>query len=290
MKYAFLVLMLLSQAMFGADVAQKAGLIVTIDQKSLGGFEQFCNQYGINGVKPMLDAAKALGHFGEALGGLSTMLEENKYTLIDAWDNARRDWIERHARGKYTNVYYILGDDTRDNAYMAFMWKSALDENDVVDYVSMVHGPYQLIKPEWKVRKDKLRMVYSEACQGGSGKDHFVKLYGALVSAGHNADTKHEYSSASPFFSFAFLKAWLNGNNFEDSLAIAWTEGSTLLNNPQGFALAKQMANFASLQQALLGSKIFLSWNTAVSPQKITIDTDVRKIVRTEEALEAHIE
>ncbi len=272
MRILFVFAFLFVQATFSANMEAKKALIVTIDQKTLGMHAGKIEDQGAGALKTVLTPMKSHGALGEAI---ALLLEEiDSKTLIQAWDDARALWIQTSAARIYDKIFIIRGDDTRNDGYMAAIWDQALTGYDMVDYVSLVHGGGQIIKDEWNVPKstNKIRMVYTEACGGGSGKNHFAKDFGALVSAGHNDKTPHP--SASPLFSFTFLQCWFNGLSFLESLQNAWRFGSMMLHHPQGFALANFVANYQTKEDALEGSIIKLSWHAEVDPAAITINTD----------------
>jgi hypothetical protein len=189
------------------------------------------------------------------------------------WDNFRAWRISYMNFGRYENVYYAVGEQCRDDNYMKDIWQRALLENDVVDYVSMVHGGDQWIKDEWDLPKGsgKLRMVYSEGCQGGSGKEGFVEKYNACVAAGHNKDTS--IPSASPFFSFRFLDSWLSGKSFKKSLENAWEDGKEALRSPGWFLIAKHVGGYNNCEDAIQGSKIQYSYRENYDVNTFTIDS-----------------
>ena len=194
--------------------------------------------------------------------------------MIDAWDQVRADWIKANAQGVYDSVLVVTGKDTRDDQLMAKIWEDAL-QADEVDYISMVHGGRQWIKDEWNVPKKggKLRMVYSEACQGGSAKQ-FIEDYHALVTAGHGANAKN--SSASPLFSFGFLRAWFDGQPFLSALQTAWQKGKAIVQTQQGFMLAKFVhPAYNEPADVIEGSAISYAYNPNIDPSVVNIRTSI---------------
>ncbi len=195
-------------------------------------------------------------------------LSEKNNTI---WDDHRADFIQSKAKNKYENVYIVRGDLVRDDEYMQFVWAEALENNEIVDYVSFVHGGRQWIKDEWNVPVDskKLRMVYSEGCKGGSGLDEFVKKYGAFLSAGHNKTAVGV--SASPFFSFVFLVSWLEGNSFSEALNDAWLTGTLALSDSGYFQIAQVMGGYNNVDEALEASRIQYAHRGDVDPNLFTL-------------------
>src|SRR5580704_8946176 len=106
MKLKALLFVLVVQSLGSVAWATK-GLIVTIDQKF---------------VSPKLS------------------LSPGTNKLIETWDNVRRDYVLKRAKAKYDNVYIATGKGTHDDDHMSNLWQQALNENEVVDYMSFVHG------------------------------------------------------------------------------------------------------------------------------------------------------
>lgn len=258
-----LLTILLSQIFLSISWAQTKALIVTIDQQHLNGV----NEQSLQNLPMMLAFLQldGFGHLGEVVAKFTKKISDSKSLsvkdVIDNWDSSRAEWVKERAEAVYDQVLIVEGELSRDSDYMAYVWSEALNF-DVIDYISMVHGGCQNIKPEWKVPTDsvKIRMVYSEACKGGSGKEGFIDGFNALAAAGHKADAVN--ASASPFFSFSFLNNWFSGQSFYDALQGAWRDGSNLLkNNPYAFSLAQFIGGYASVDQALEGSSIEYSYN-----------------------------
>lgn len=275
-------------------LAATMGLIVTINQKFFN--EKAAEEFLATDPTFLAEQLEPLSHagvFGEAINNLiselKTMTSLDSDSLIKAWDDARATWIRDHVNSDiYANLYIIKGKQLHDNAYMAELFSTALAHNDIVDYVSFVHQGDQLIKDAWNVPKtsNKFRMIYSEACQGGNGKDHFVNNYGALVSAGHNAYTK--LPSPGPLFSFTFLDAWFKNKAFENALIISWQTGSLLLDNPGVFMFAILIGNYNNKEEALLGSRFSYAWNNAIEPNSLSVQSE-QKIKKSEEFSDAII-
>lgn len=258
-----LLAFLLSQSFLSISWAQTKSLIVTIDQHHLAGM----NEENLKNLPLMLGFLQPgdFGALGEAVSKFTRKVSGSKNLSVEDvianWDESRAEWIKEHAEKVYDKVFIAQGDLSRDNDYMSFIWAQAL-EFDIVDYVSMVHGGGQNIKPEWNVPCDsvKIRMVYSEACKGGSGKQAFIGGFNALASAGHKANGVNP--SASPFFSFSFLSNWFSGQSFYRSLQNSWQDGSSLLkNNHRAFLLSQLLGGYATVDQALEGSSIEYSYN-----------------------------
>ncbi len=269
MKYLVIVLLCFSQTMMAMTTSGKKALIVTIDQDKLRVDPRMNLENGTAPIQMMLQPLTEVGALGQAITIFLDKLKEE--TLVEAWDKARGDWIVSVTAGVYDKVFLALGEAAHVDEYMRMIWEEALADHDVVDYVSMVHGGQQLIKESWGVPQDskKIRMVYSEACGGGSGREHFIDQYGALISAGHNAHS--DYESASPLFSFAFLSAWFAGMPFTAALNNAWQFGSALLMNTNVFPLAQLFGGYEDAKQALDGSKIEMAWASMVDPNTMTV-------------------
>lgn len=287
MRFLSIVLFLLSQA-----VLATTGLIVTIDQKYIGNADAVLG-HGPKALASQLLPLTEAGYVGQAveklIGKLNVAESVSAETLPMIWDDARAEWISEHARSAYDNVYIAKGLELHNDQHMASIWEKARNENDVIDYVAMVHADDQLIKPEWRVpaQGNKLRMVYSEACKGGSGKSEFVDGYGALVSLGHTKDTTG--ASSSPLFTFTFLAQWFAKQSFTASATMAWKIGEQYLNHPGIFGFAKLVSGSETQQEALAASRMVIAFNSAISPAEITAESN-NDVSRVEGSTEVNIE
>lgn len=277
MKIKLIAIILLSQSLFLGSFAFNKGLIVTIDQQNLDGLSEQALPMlpiilGQLNFLELQDLGEAVTIFKNKISKINSLTKKD---VIEAWDDSRALWIESKAKGKYNHVYIVQGELIRDNDYMQFIWQQAFDENDVVDYVSMVHGGHQLIKDEWNVQKEggKLRMVYSEGCQGGSGKRQFIEKYHAIVSAGHKEKTC--FSSASPLFSFGFLTNWFLGESFIDSLTFAWISGKDILDSKSGMMLAQFLVGNKPKNELLSGSEFEYSYNPKINVRQFNINSAI---------------
>lgn len=276
MKFFVLVCVLFSQLVWSAQDKQEAlrtALIVTIDQQffvreAVAQLEQH-PAIVKNMLEPLTTDDK--GAFGQAVKKFLSYVASK--SLMESWDAGRADWVTEQAEKIYTNVYVVTGASARDDTMMSALWAVALAENDVIDYVSMVHGGYQNIKDGWNVPRDskKLRMVYSEACKGGSGRIGFVDTYGAMFSAGHTDNTK--YNSASPFFSFFFLEAWLAGKPYYEALSDAWKKGTALIQKPESSPINQIMSSNPSTAASIEASQIIMASQSGVDVFSATIHT-----------------
>lgn len=215
----------------------------------------------------------------ESSVGLVVTIHQKTLTteLNEFWDNYRKEYIEKmintKATGKYNNVYFVIGELVEDDDHMKFIWNMALTHNKTLDYVSFVHGGDQWLKDEWGIPVDskQIRMVYSEACKGGNGVDHFIKKYGAFVSAGHNKNT--EGLSASPLFSFVFLASWLEGKSFAQALNDAWLTGMPALEDPFYFQMAQKISRYSDVGAAIEASRFQYAHRIDVDPAFFNIDS-----------------
>lgn len=268
-RSAIIALIVASQCYVSALFCETKGLIITIDQKHLAGVDTDTLKM-LPAILSKLDV-KNIGSLGEVI----TLFKGKIYShstvkdVITAWDDSRAQWIENKAKATYNNVYLIKGDDLRQDQKMKDAWEQALRDNDVVDYVSMVHQGDQFIKDAWQVSNTKkLRMVYSEACCGGSGKDHFILKHRAALSAGHKG------KSASPLFSLTFIHNWLDGNNFVASFQDAWSKGQMLLNTQGGLILASMIGGYTDKEEIVRESKIAVSFHPGVDGFSFTINSN----------------
>jgi hypothetical protein len=158
------------------------------------------------------------------------------------WDDFRAKRVEFWDTGLNLdlNVFSIQGADCRDIETVKNGLREIFRQHAVVDISAMVHGKdynakdilfealSELAKEEgngkinsskWLEKNGILRLVQSEACEGGY-HDEYVTL-GALMAMGHN-NAKNVASSASPFFTFKFLQKWYTGYAYSDALKLSW--------------------------------------------------------------------
>lgn len=206
-----------------------------------------------------------------------TMELRKGQTLNQFWDNYRKEFLEPKAKKIYNNVYFVIGFDIENNDLMRKTWAKALQENDYVDYVSFVHGNAtsgdQYIKDEWEVPTDtkKLRLVYTEACNGGGGLHHFDK-YNVAIAMGHG--NNQSASSASPFFSFVVLDSLFNKASVEQAAKNSWVTGKAALESePTYQSLAMLLGHYQDINQVMPGSKITIRYRNDIDPQTFTLLT-----------------
>lgn len=193
------------------------------------------------------------------------------------WDGLR-EWISwTLLKDAYGHIYYVRGKQLEDPSYMQEIWQRALEENEQIDYISFVHGGRQHIQAQWisSFPKNKLRMVYSEACRGGSGKE-FLQNFDALVAAGHNPEEGSV--SASPFYSLPFLYHWSKGSCFKEALKKAWETGCLRLQSSPGFYIAQKVGGYRSIEEAISQSLIYYSYWSNSSLNDISIYTSLKAI------------
>jgi hypothetical protein len=263
---------LLSQSFFGLLWSETKGLVVVIDQKHLAGVTPQTLQF-LPTVLSQLNTVD-MGALGEVIEIFKSTTKDQKLTtesVIKAWDDSRAQWVKTKAAKSYDNVYVAHNDDGRKDESMKTTWNQALAENDAVDYVSMVHCGDQFIKDAWQVPKssNKLRMVYSEACQGGSGKEHFINTYRASVSAGHTG------ISASPLFSFNFLTHWFDGLSFQESLTRAWATTKLVAHSQSGLTLAGMIGGYKNSDEIIEGLQVKFAVSPHVDAHVFNINSGV---------------
>lgn len=153
--------------------------------------------------------------------GLVLLIDQKNLpsAINSTWDTIRSWRISLMNAHMYDHVYHVKGDDCRNTEHLKKIWQQAFDENDDVDYVSMVHGGGQFID-DLDIPEDnkKLRLVYTEGCHGAASLEQFVTKYGAIAAVGHKG------LSASPFFSFKFLNAWTSDLPLEQAIESAWAD------------------------------------------------------------------
>lgn len=259
--------------------SETKALLITINQKHLAFI-----QPEVREQLPTFLSRFDFSQFGELGGVLSTFtktitnIQSTKglsgEDIIRAWDDARADYVRERARHAYDEVIVVTGD-TDDNEKMSTAFAQA-QRYDAVDYFSLVHTDDQLIREEWGVATNKLRMVYSSACFGGHGGEHFIERYHAFASAGHNAKAIHP--SASPVFSLSVLDAWIDGQNFVDTLKTAWRQGEALLSSQSGFLLARLMGGYEKASDAIAASTFEYAFEAQLDPFTFTINSFPKKL------------
>lgn len=184
------------------------------------------------------------------------------------WDNFRAARVWLNAASVYDNIYIARGEECRDEVFMKDLWEKAFCENDLVDYISHVHGGNQWLKDDWQPEgyKNKLRLAYSEACNGGAN-ENFIIHNNAWISAGHKGH------SASPFFSFRLLFAWLEGLDFESAFNRAFKEGQENLQTGWMFMIAQYAGGYKDYNEVIDNSEMQFKCRKDINPKEVTVYT-----------------
>lgn len=179
-------------------------------------------------------------------------------------------------RKKYDHIFYVVGEQCRNDEYMAIVWQDALTKYDVIDYFALVHHSKDQpwFKDDWNIPKNsnKIRFVYNSGCSSGSGEEQVINAYGALAAIGHNENAQH--ASASPFVSFRVLAAWLNGKNLQETVDTAWKEGEANLRSWWAWQFLKRFG-YQNVDDAVEATQLEFSYRASSAPHAINFDSDM---------------
>lgn len=263
----FLATCLFLPTLFAAQfTSPSSGLVVIIHQEHLSGMSD--QQAAM--LPSMLKQVppKEFGALGEVI---EFFLKENlgnrsKNDIIRAFDDSREAWARQKA-GTSRKIYMVKGKNAEDHEYTKKVYEQAIQENDVVDVISIVHGGRELIGiPD---DMSKVRLFYTSACNGKNNSVHFM-------NKGVHAYVGHEATSASPLFTHAILKNWLLGKDLRTSLKDAWNEGKAILNSPAGLMLAQMLGGYqGDAEQILSESLISFVTRNEQKAKTLTINSPV---------------
>jgi hypothetical protein len=172
---------------------------------------------------------------------------------------------------RYEYVRWALSEKADDTRSLEKQWRDLARNTPVIDMFSFTHsgGESVVIRPAQNVglKKNQLRVAYTEGCSSGSAS-HMIANWNAAVSAGHRA------TSASPFFAFPLIHAWVYGNDFEESIDDAWGMGKFLAKTGDYLSfgyLSKEL--WGSQANMIESSELMYAWTPEMEPRKLYIGT-----------------
>lgn len=263
----FLATCLFLPTLFAAQfTSPSSGLVVIIHQEHLSGIRD--EQAAMLPLMLRQVPTKDFGALGEVI---EFFLEKNlgnpsKNDIIRAFDDSREAWAQQKA-GTSRKIYMVKGKNAEGHEYMKKVYEQAIQENDVVDVISIVHGGRELVGiPD---DMSKVRLFYTSACSGKNNSGHFM-------NKGVHAYVGHEATSASPLFTHAILKNWLLGKDLRTSLKDAWDEGVAIVKSPIGLTLARMLGGYqGDADEILVHSLISFTTRHKQDAEKLTINSPV---------------
>lgn len=195
--------------------------------------------------------------------GVSPIIDHIAELLIQPWIEAQ-----------YTNVQWILGDQSNRWYEVRSKWQNVIANSSVIDLFLFNHGGMDIYGLEraqhlgWK--KYQLRLVYTEGCDSASS-DYFSKFlstYNAALAIGHRN------TSASPFVSFPLIRHWSYGENALKATETAWSIGSIEASIVDFLSLGFfSRSLWSGRKDMLFGTVPGIGWSSEMPPEDLDISS-----------------
>jgi hypothetical protein len=134
--------------------------------------------------------------------------------------------ISPWAYARYSKVKWMIGESSKeDKLDQIDDIKDIVTRYPVIDYFSFVHEGNQVLPKnvsaqELGLKKNQLRVVFTGACESGSGKE-WLNSYEAVAASGTRK------VSASVLFQFTVLRKFVYGFSFEDAVVEGYEAGAS---------------------------------------------------------------